>query len=278
MGGLRIIYEGAIIGTGSHLLAGLAFDGRYLYSSAPAEKMIYKLDENGSILQKFHTTRSFVGLCYDGVNRCFWAITRESPLYVFRLTQRFDEFDRLRITGPVAAQPRAIDIDLKQGCLLVAAGEHLLHLSLSGEVTQTLQVPFATKDISCFGDYRILGGTGVDIHNQHMGFIEGFSLPTNLQVTGVSMLYHLPDRMVCTVLCTRNHRYNCLLQTIIEPERPLEQLTKDNAYNTALVGPSCADCPVQGSVSVGLAALSGVLEQLLNALLHYTGDGRSDQQ
>ncbi len=266
MGGLRVIYEGAIIGTGSHLLTGLTFDGRYLYSSAPAEKMIYKLDENGSVLQKYHTIRSYVGLCYDRVNQCFWAITRESPLYIFRITPQFEEFDRVRITGRIMAQPRALDLDTGQGCLLMAAGEDLLTVSLSGEVNHRLPIPPATKDFCCFGGYLVLGGMGLELCNRHMGFIENYGLPANLRVSGVSVLYFSPDRLVCTVLCTRNHRYNSLLQTVIEPTKPLEQLQHETALQTALVRPTCAGCPVQGSVSVGLATLSGILEQLLAAL------------
>lgn len=266
MGGLRVLYEGAVIGTGGSLLTGLAFDGRYLYSSAPAEKTVYRLDENGAVIQKFQTERSYVGLCYDGINRCFWAITRESPLYIFRVTPQFEEFDRVRITGCVTDQLRALDIDTGRGSLLVLAGEEILTLSLSGEVTHTLPVSSATKDFCCFGEYLLLGGAGLEIHKNRQGPVESLGLPANLQVAGVSVLYHSADRMVCTMLCTRSHRYNSLLQTVIEPQKPFER-PQASGVHTALIHPTCADCPVQGSVSVGLAALSGVLEQLLAALM-----------
>lgn len=74
---------------------GVAFDGENYYFTS--NNLVYKMSRNMEILSKKTTTRRYNQLCFDDVDRCFYAISNGSPHKIFKLDMNLNEVDFILI-------------------------------------------------------------------------------------------------------------------------------------------------------------------------------------
>jgi len=76
---------------------GMAFDGYFFYLTIPQERGIYKFNKDFTLVCTITTERSFVYICYDSSEHCFWASVDKNASVIFKLDCCFKEIDCLRL-------------------------------------------------------------------------------------------------------------------------------------------------------------------------------------
>lgn len=76
----------------------MAFDGCYFYTCLPRNRKIAQLALNGKMTHYYSLNRSYFALCYDSIEKCFWALSSEAKNTIFKLNLHLEEINRLHIT------------------------------------------------------------------------------------------------------------------------------------------------------------------------------------
>ncbi len=223
-------------------LTSLAYDGSGLYTALPQFSTLLRLEPDGRVVSRHTARRRFCALCYDTTRSCFWAVSRESPLYLYRLNANLQEEGRIRLQGGMYAPPSAIACDGKGGFWVAA--DDLLAVDACGCIISRLPLPAHTLSLSSLGSVLFTGGKGIQLRDG--GFNPVCALGEGLRVQGVATGCVCGGKLEVFAL-TREDCYNCL------------------RHYTTLPPPNCEGC--QNPPAAAKAASKAPWEQLLLALL-----------
>lgn len=189
-------------------MRGLAYDGEHLYSCIPSDFSIIILDSKGGTVGRHKTRRPFSSICYDSTRRCFWAVCKESPIYVYKLDGALQEFGRIRLNSHIYEGQTAIACDGQRGGLLGIAENTLLGISESGEITSTVHLLKGTRALTTCEELVITANPGaIQICNDRMCMKQCLYIPAEMVVTGICVLKRTASSIEFALL-SRQECYN----------------------------------------------------------------------
>lgn len=129
MNHLTFISETPLAGTSCNKCKSLAFDGKYFYASAPISLKIFIYNKNFKFVDCVKTNKGYDSICYDNINKCFWASSNKFYSRVFKLNMNLIEVDNLPL--PLCS---SVVCDVSYNCsentLLVAYTDRILEVSI----------------------------------------------------------------------------------------------------------------------------------------------------
>lgn len=129
MNPLTFISETPLPGTNNNKCKSLAFDGKYFYAAVPASCKIFIYNINLRLVDCIKTNKGYDSLCYDNINKCFWASSNNFYSRVFKLNMELVEIDSLPL--PLCS---SVVCDISYNCsentLLVAYTDRVLEVSI----------------------------------------------------------------------------------------------------------------------------------------------------
>lgn len=129
MNPLTFISETPLAGTNCNKCKSLAFDGKYFYASSPMSYKIFIYNKNFKLVDCLKTNKGYDSICYDNINKCFWASCNKFYSRVFKLNMDLVEIDSLPL--PLCS---SVVCDLSCNCsentLLVAYTDAVIEISI----------------------------------------------------------------------------------------------------------------------------------------------------
>ena len=117
---------------------GIAFDGSFFYITASRECVIYKFNRVFSAVDSIKVNRPYAAICYDAIEKCFWATEDKYNNIIFKLNHRLKEIGQLDIVmdkvlcGPI----KGLSHNCERDVLLAAYQDYIVEISkLSGHVS-----------------------------------------------------------------------------------------------------------------------------------------------
>lgn len=120
---------------------GMAFDGQFFYLTLPVENRIYQFSRDFIFLRSSEVERPYSVICYDNVEKCFWASEEKQPLMVFRLDCELKETGQIKICSCHAVNSciRGLSCNAESNTLLAAYENCVLEIQKEGEEALVLQ-------------------------------------------------------------------------------------------------------------------------------------------
>lgn len=113
----------------------IAFDGCFYYLTIPRDTSIYKFDSNFSPKGEIEGSRSYSGLCYDSLEKCFWATEVTRHNMIFKLNRKMQEIDCITFENSRCdhRQMLGISFDCAKDVLVVALKDAIYEVSKTGD-------------------------------------------------------------------------------------------------------------------------------------------------
>lgn len=119
----------------------IAYNGRQIYIST-CNKQVIVLDDFFAFVGEIPTPYSYRTLCYDNLNKCFWAASLEKPGILFQLSDGMDIKKELKLSLN-GVPPAAIDCffcDEPTGHMMAAVGGHIYKISPAGQLQSFIKI------------------------------------------------------------------------------------------------------------------------------------------
>lgn len=211
-------------------MAGLAFDGQLLYSSLPYDYSLLIMDDAGLVIGRHKTRRPFCSICYDPIRQCFWAVCKESPIYIYRLDKNLEEMGRIRLSGWGHGVQTAVAVESNGGIMCIS-GQMLILISPSGEITSSTHLLAGTRAITSYEDLVITANQGaVFVSNNHLNLRQVKYISDKIQVNGLAVTGYTPSEIELLMLC-REDCYNRIHNLNINLQQKAQALNNDNPQN-----------------------------------------------
>jgi len=118
--------------------SGITFDGCFFYLTMPQECNIYKFDQNFNQIDYFNTNRSYVGICFDHTENCFWASEDKAYSNIYKLNHKFKEIDQLKVKKNFSPM-KGLSYNCENNSLITACNDRIIEVSKDGDCICTLK-------------------------------------------------------------------------------------------------------------------------------------------
>ena len=113
----------------------IAFDGCFYYLTMPNDKNIYQFDRKFCLKCKIKAHKIFNGLCYDSLEKCFWATEGTRHNVIYKLNEKMQEIDCIKFENirHNYRQILGISYDCARNILLLAFHDAIHEISKTGK-------------------------------------------------------------------------------------------------------------------------------------------------
>lgn len=221
MNPLTFISETPLAGTNNNKCKSLAFDGKYFYATSPACHKIFIYNRNFRLVDCIKTNKGYDSLCYDNINKCFWASATNFYSRVFRLNMDLIEIDNLPL--PLCS---SVVCDISYNCsentLLVAYTDRILEVSIVNSCNYIVRQKrsnvfyLSTLSISPFYMSAYLKNClqSVGLYTNNNTELSIINTPNEYTVDSMVFVPNAGNTYVY-ILCTRNGCYPYVLKYIL---------------------------------------------------------------
>jgi len=243
----------------------IAFDGCFYYLTMPKDKNIYKFDCNFSLKGEFKGSKYFNGLCYDSLEKCFWATETARHNKLYKLNLKLQEIDCITFNTAKCdyKQMLGISFDCAKDLLIVAFKDAIFEVSKTGE-TKPVVKDLCPHVLNVASAAPYLAVAISDGNKQCILYYEGDKL---IKTESVPLVYRIramtynPCKSELIILSTKHCQYPRILCY------PLH--LKTHCCNKELCHKKCKPTPPppedKCSIITSIALMETALSHILNA-------------
>jgi hypothetical protein len=114
--------------------SGMAFDGEYFYTCFHKSSNIYMFNLEGDFIKSCNTERPYTSLCYDTVEKCFWAVSEENNEILYKLNLEFIIIEEIKILTEYLESINSISYNHNDDNLIITTYEGVYIVKKSGEI------------------------------------------------------------------------------------------------------------------------------------------------